>query len=216
VGAAVLSSGAQETRVDTDALVGAIMSVGPVRVLDRSVAGAILSAGDVTVSPTASAGIITRFGSVVLPALPSLPSFPSPSAGSFSLDSGQNQSRAPGSYDSVTLNGGSTLVLASGDYFFRSLTINTSVRVIVSPNTRIFVRDQLTFRSPFILANGTPQAITLGYAGTSLSLQAAFSGTLVAPAALVVFGAAQPTSNRGSFYARAIEVRPGSTLTCAP
>jgi hypothetical protein len=32
----------------------------------------------------------------------------------------------------------------------------------------------------------------------------------------VVFGSGQSTSNRGSFYARGIEVRPGSTLTCAP
>jgi hypothetical protein len=216
VGAAVLSSGGLETRIGNDARVGAIMSVGPVRVLDRSIAqGAVLSAGEVTVSPTASTGPVTRFGSVVLPVLPSLPSFPSPTGGSFVVNSGQNLSRAPGSYDSVTLNGGS-LVLAAGDYFFRSLTINTNVRVVVSPSTRIFVRDQLTFRSPFILANGMPQAITLGFGGTTLYLEAAFTGTLWAPSALVVFGSGQSTSNRGSFYARGIEVRPGSTLTCAP
>jgi hypothetical protein len=218
LGAAVFSSGTQETRIGTDALVGAIASVAPVRVLDRSqVGGSIVSAGLVTISSTAVSGPVTNFGSVVLPALPVLPSFPAPSGGSFVLNNGQTRTLSQGSYDGVTLNGGSTLVLAAGDYFFRNLTVNTNVRVIVSPGTRVFVRDALAYRSPFTLANGSPAIATLGFGGTgTLYLEAAFRGTLLAPAAHVVFGSGSPTSNLGSFYARAIEVRTGSTLTCVP
>lgn len=161
-------------------------------------------------------GPVTRFGSVVLPPLPALPPFPAPSGGSFVLNNGQNRELAPGSYDTALLNGGSTLVLAAGDYFFRSLSINTNARVIVSPGTRVFVRDALDYRSPFTLANGALAAIALGFRGAgTLYLEAAFRGMLIASAAHVVFGSGAPTSNSGSVYARAIEVRAGSTLTCA-
>lgn len=217
-GAALFNSGNLETRVGTDARVGSISSVAAVQVLDRtSVQGPIVSAAGVSVAATASTGPITRFGTVSLPTLPSLPTFPSPTGGNFTVNDGVTQSKAPGSYGTVLLNGGSTLTLSAGDYFFQRLTINSNVRVIVTANTRIFVKEQLDYRSQFILANGTAQPITLGFGGTgTLFLEKAFSGTLIAPAAQVVFGSASATTNSGSFFARIIEVRPGSVLACLP
>jgi hypothetical protein len=216
--AAILSSGTLETRIGAGAKVGAIVSKGPVSVAgDALVQGSIVSGGAVTVSPTASTGVVTRNAIVNLPSLPSLPTFPSATGGSFILDSGADQSRAPGSYGAVTLNSNSTLRLGAGDYFFRTLTINSSVRVIVSPTTRIFVRDQLDYRSPFISSSGAPQAITLGFAGTgTLILETGFNGTLIAPSAQVVFGNGPPRTFSGSFYGRILEVRPGQVLACLP
>jgi len=151
---------------------------------------------------------------VVLPPLPTLPAFPAPTAGSFTVNSGTTQSRAPGSYLTGTVNGG-TLILAAGDYFFRSLTINSGSTVRVTPTTRIFVRDSLIFNASLRATSGTAvQAIFLGFAGIDLSLNARFDGTLVAPNANVRFGTGSGLTFTGSFFGRILEITPASTLVC--
>jgi hypothetical protein len=218
VGAAILSSGTLETHIGANAHVGSISSRGPVSVADRAVVqGPIISGSTVNASLTASTGPITQNATISLPPLPTLPAFPSPSGGSFTLDNGADQTRAPGSYGTVILNGGSTLRLAAGDYFFRTLTINSNVRVIVTANTRIFVRDKLDYRSPFTRSTGQPQAIALGFASSgTLLLEAAFTGSLIAPGAWVIFGNGAPLTFTGSFYGRILEVRPDIVLACLP
>jgi hypothetical protein len=115
----------------------------------------------------------------------------------------------------MPVNGG-TLILAGGDYFFQSLAINANVTVRVPPTTRIFVKNTLGFQSPFLAAAGTTvQRITLGFAGTIVSIPATFNGTLIAPNATVVVGANALTYT-GSFFAHSLEVNPGNNLVCSP
>jgi hypothetical protein len=134
--------------------------------------------------------------------------------GSFTVNSG-TVSKAPGSYVSGSVNGG-TLVLAAGDYFFQSLTLNAAGTVRATPTTRIFVQNTLIFNSSIRASTGTAiQPIFLGLASSgTTSLGARFDGTVVAPNGTVVFGLGPALTFSGSFFARTIEVASGSTLAC--
>jgi hypothetical protein len=212
---AVLNAGSGITQIGVDARSGTIQSAGPVQILARAtVTGDVTSASTISPDPAATVtGVLRPNTPVFLPSLPTLPAFPAPTAGNFVVNSG-TQTRAPGSYGSGTVNGG-TLVLSGGDYFFRSFVINNGTTVRATPTTRIFVRDVLVFRSSVRPPAGTAvQPIVLGFGGTSAALEARFDGTLVAPGATVTFGAGAGLTFTGSFFASVIDVRPGSTLVC--
>jgi hypothetical protein len=217
VGAALLNSGTGLTRVGNDARPGGIYSVGAVQVLDRAVLSAgITSAGSISVSPSATVpGPIAPFSQVLLPALPALPAFPAPVGPNLTVNSGSTLTLSPGSRPSVTVNSGGTLILGAGDYYFRNLTIFANATVRAAATTRIFVRDTLTFHSPIRLPFGSGiQTVFLGFAGASLTLEAVFNGTLLAPNAAVSFGIGSGLTYSGAFYGRVLEVRPQSTLVC--
>jgi hypothetical protein len=213
--AAVANSGTGVTQVGNDAHTGSIVSVGAVRVLHRAVvtgdvtsASTIFKETDGTITGTSKAST-----TVVLPGLAALPTFPSPSAGSFTVNSG-TQSKQPGSYTSGTVSGG-TLVLTSGNYYFQSLTINANVTIRATATTRIYVRDSLVVRSSFKAETGTAlQSIYLGFAGSTLAIEAPFRGTLLAPNATVTLGVDTSLTFTGSFFAKVLDLRPASTIIC--
>lgn len=214
---AVLNNGTGSTRLSPDSKSGAVTSRAAVTLQHRSVVtGNVLSASSVNKdSDAVVTGSITANGSVSLPALPTLPSFPPPTLGSFTVNSG-TQTHGPGSYVSGTVNGG-TLVLTAGDYFFQSLTINASVTVRATPTTRIFVQNSFFLNSPILQPTGTAvQALAVGYAGsTPVNLGARLDGSFTAPNASVTFGAGpNPQTYSGSYFARSIEIAPGSILAC--
>lgn len=214
--AAVLSAGTGTTHIGQDARTGAILSVGSVTIQHRAIVdGTVTSAGTITKDTDATAGTQTQGASVFLPALPTLPAFPPATGGTFTVNSG-TRNQAPGSFTSVSVNGG-TLVLAAGDYFFQSLTMNANGTVRVAPTTRVFVRDNIGFLTPFRASSGTAiQAIFFGFAGSNLSLPIRFDGTLVAPNATVSFGSGPGVTYTGSFYGRRLQVNPASALVCSP
>jgi hypothetical protein len=76
----------------------------------------------------------------------------------------------------------------------------------------------LTFRSPFLL-DGQSSALATVYLGLltngSVLIETAFNGTLLAPSASVSFGIGSGTTHRGLFFARNIELRPGTIVECA-
>ena len=215
--AAVLNAGTGSTHLGQDVRSGAILSVGPVSIQHRTIVeGPVISR--VTVSKDSDAtvnGTITQNGTVALPALPTLPSFPPATGGSITVNTG-TMNRAPGSYTTASVNGG-TLLLASGDYFFQSLTINSNGTVRVTPTTRVFVRDALTMNAPFRASTGTAvQALFFGFAGATLDLPTRLDGTVLAPNATVAFGSGAGVTFTGSFYARTLRVNQASALVCSP
>ena len=106
--------------------------------------------------------------------------------------------------------------MTAGDFFIQNFFINSSVnvRLQVTPNTRVFIQNQFAFRSPFLNSSGTLQPILLGFAGSSLTVETTFNGTLLAPNGSVTFGIGSGISYHGAFFAKNIEVRPASTLFC--
>jgi len=219
--APVLSSGTGSTRIGQDCKTGGVISRGPVTVQHRAVVnGNVLSAGTVTKDGDATVtGTITGNGTVSLPALPTLPTCPAATLGGFTVNAGQTMTKPPGSYTNGTVINGGTLNLQSGDYFFQSLTINAGSTVRVPATTRVFVRDNMIYNAPFLATSGSAvQTVSLfGFAGTTtLSMTAAFNGSLVAPNATVLFGSGSGITYTGSFFGRTMEVNPGSTLVCKP
>jgi hypothetical protein len=214
--AQVYNSGSETTRIGNDAKSAGILSVAPVTVQHRAiVSGAVLSAAGVTVDSDATVtGSVTRFGSVTLPALPSLPTFPAPSGGNRTLNSGAT-TLAAGSYGDVIVNSGAELRLGSGDYFFRSFLVNSSSSIVkANPATRVFVLNQLALRSSFKTSSNAIESVFLGFAGSAVTLEAAFDGTFLAPNAFASFGTGSALTFKGSFLARSIEARSGTALVC--
>lgn len=212
--AAVFNSGSGLTQVGNSAQSGSIVSVGPVDVQHfATVQGSITSATSIFVDPDATAPGPRTVGPVVLPGLPALPAFPPATDGPITVNSG-TMSPPPGSYTSVNVNGG-TLVLAAGDYFFQSLTINAGTTVRASLSTRIFVADTLDYRSPITLDGSILASVFLGFNGSMTLLEAPFSGTLVAPNARVDFGGSGLTFT-GAFFARVLAIGLDNDLVCVP
>jgi hypothetical protein len=213
----VLNSGNGQTHLGVSATSGAITSVASVDLANNArVTGNVTTAGTITAASTAIVtGTRTQHASVVLPPLPGLPAFPAPTGGDVTVNSG-SRTLTPGSYGTVTLNSGATLVMTAGDFFMQSLFINSgvNVRVQVTPDTHVFVQSQMAFRSPFVNGSGTLQPILLGFAGSALTVETTFSGTLLAPNGSVTFGIGSGVNYHGSFFGKNLEVRNNSTLTC--
>jgi hypothetical protein len=210
---AVINSGSGITRIGNDAFSGSILSVGPVEVQHRAtVDGDIVSQTSIFVEPDANFSGDQDVESLALPGLPVLPAFPPATLGSVTVNTG-TRSIASGSYASATVNGG-TLELGSGDYFFDNLTIFSGTVVRVTADTRVFVENSLVFSSSLRLADNSVAPIYMGFAGASVTMEARFDGTFVAPNAAVTFGVGSGLLFTGSFYARVIEVRRGSELAC--
>lgn len=215
----IWNSGTSLTELGVEARSGNIVSVGPVSLRDRAVvSGSILTAGNVTRgNQTTVSGPITQFGQVVLPPLPTLPAF-NPGTGSTIVNPGSPVALSAGPHGAFTVNTGGRLELSAGDHFFSSLTLNSSVAVFATAQTRVFVAGATILRSSFILTGttNTLAPIFLGLATTSsVFVETAFDGTLVAPSAFVTFGIASGLTYRGLFYARNIEARPDTVLQCA-
>ncbi|HKO48534.1 MAG TPA: cellulose binding domain-containing protein, partial [Polyangiaceae bacterium] len=213
--AAIYNAGSGISQLGRNAIADGIVSVGNVEILERGVVrGDVVSSGTIHVLPTAVVtGVRSALRPVSLPAPPVLPAFPAAS-GMVNVNPGPAVSLAPGSRVSVNVNGG-FLKLAAGDYFFRTLTINSNSRVEVTPRTRLFVLNALAVRSSFVSPGNTLESVLLGFAGTSdLPVEAAFQGTLVAPNARVILGTSSATSFSGAFFARIISLRNDATLVC--
>ncbi len=213
--AQLFNSGSEITRIGNDARSGGIVSVANVAVQHRAVvSGSLLTAGTATVDSDATVtGAITTRASVVLPALPSLPTFPTPGSDR-TLNSGVT-TLAPGSYRNVIVNSGAEVRLGAGDYYFTSLALNSSSSIIrATASTRIFVSSALTLRSPIKNSSGAVQAVYVGFGGTTLLLEATFSGILLAPNAFVTLGTGSTFVYTGGLLAKSIEVRPDARLVC--
>lgn len=214
--AAVSNDGTGQIRIGSTAQTGGLFSVGPINVPGQAtIGGDVISASTANVSKSASvSGTVISSGSVSLPSLPTLPSFPAPTGGSLAWNTGTT-SRGPGSYDTFQLNGGTLSLTSAGDYYFRTLTINSGATIRVAANAHIYVQNSLTYQARFLQPSGTAtQSVYLGFGGTSLLMLAPFNGTLVAPSASVSFGTGSGLTFTGSFFAQNIEVQPASVLAC--
>lgn len=80
----------------------------------------------------------------------------------------------------------------------------------------IFVQNGLTVYEPITNALGELASVSIGYTGTAAaSIEAAFTGTLVAPNAQVTLGTASYHEYTGSFVVRDLVLGPDTHLTCS-
>jgi MYXO-CTERM domain-containing protein len=96
------------------------------------------------------------------------------------------------------------------------LDIEPQATLIVTPQTRLFVKNSGIYRGLFGNASNQLAETFLAYYGTSpLFLESNFTGLLLAANARVVLGDGDSLTYRGRLLAKEIELRPDVTLTCS-
>jgi hypothetical protein len=132
----------------------------------------------------------------------------------------------PGQYGEVIVDRDGKLNLGAGDYYFTSLSIRPGAQLIVpdaqTEVVRIFVRDRVGLDQSPRTPSGNLAPTYLAYTGNQpLNINEVFSGTIVAPNALLRL--LDPTNGhhdletyRGEFFASEIFVEKRAVIESAP
>jgi hypothetical protein len=220
--AGALQLGAAPVNVGVEAKLGTLRTQGAIRLRDRArVDGDVSSGGLVTKDTGVVVTGVTTENAVVTPFNEERFSVDLDSNPANPVDVGPDATRtlAPGRYGALALKSRSTLDLRTGDYAFTTAMIEptTTIRLDdVAGPVRLFLDGNLTFRGVISSVTGQPPALLVVQFGASTAmLDAAFKGTVMAPAGSIVLGpGGQP--HEGSFFAKSVEVRPDTTVTYRP
>lgn len=201
--------------VGGDAMVGNVLSAGPIQLRSRcNVDGDVTSASYVELQQDA------RVEGSIYPHAPigyeddfryCSPAVPSPGTSTVWIGNNQHYALPPGNYGSLVVNGGATVELDAGEYYFRILQTEPHADLVIDTSggpTRLFVVDTLMHKGHIV---ADPSAVFLAYLGEAdLHLEGELNGTLVAPRAFVNVQSRNVgfgnISHSGAIYARAIEL----------
>lgn len=216
---AVANAGTGLTEIGNNVLVGGVDGAGNVKVWHNAkVHGNLNAGGTYNVEPSAVVYGLKTNGANVSVAVQNLSDVTFPvTPGQITVNSGGVRTFGPGNHPTVYLNSGSKMILEPGDHYFEQLHVNSSTVVVQAQNgTRLFVRTGMAFRAPIVTAAGTLATVFLGYAGTTLTLEANFSGTVIAPNATLRMGTATAQSFSGAAHAKIIDLSNGADFMCIP
>lgn len=222
-GSGGIAASAGTSLVKHDSVLGDLFSVGSVTLLNRvHVQGLVKTGATVTFGSqvTVDDGVF-QGATVRLPDLRHFAvGFPPTNQGPISVPVSGTLSRSPGSYSQVTLAPNSTLQIASGTYFFKTLTMEPGSRLELNQTNGpvyVYVRDVLVFRGQVAAAGGAQPNLLMVYLGTGTGLiERPFAGTLAAPNARLHFLANNLQVHRGAFFARHLEFEPDAIVEHVP
>jgi hypothetical protein len=203
------------TEIGANARVGDLWSGGNVTLRSNSTV-----TGNVTTGGTAGrqlgsivSGSTFEHAFVPQPSIAWSPSFPATNRGAVVLNPDSARTIVPGAYAQVSVASRYTLTLASGIYYFDSLVLEPSSRVVLQGQVVIYVRSALTDRGTFSDASGAFPELLIGYfGGTAASIEAPFSGTLLAPNALLRLANVPGFAYRGVFFGKQVELQTSVTV----
>ena len=220
--ASAISTGTTATSVGTDTRLINVISQSPATILDRSaLSGFAQSASTVSLinGATAAGGLKQNTPLAPLQSLTWTVNVPAATGGDVSLEPDQTRPPlAPGSYHAVTAKTRAVLPLAAGTFFFDSLDIEPLATLNVSAGpVFIYVATSLLLKGN-IQAGQQDQKFFIGFLGTSqVSLESAFTGTIVAPNAMLRFAPLNGAGSfTGQFFARDINVEASDTIVLRP
>jgi hypothetical protein len=102
------------------------------------------------------------------------------------------------------------LRLSSGTYFFDSLMLESSGRLLLDQTAgpvTIYIRTSFTYRGVTATTNGAFPNLFVGYLGTEEAfLESRFKGAVVAPNGKLTLGDLLGT-HEGQFFAKSLELR---------
>jgi hypothetical protein len=123
---------------------------------------------------------------------------------------------APGEYGNVTVGPSAQLVLERGWYRFASLDVDDSATVVVSDEVVLHVNESFAHHGETRLL-GNEASIVVAFFGTSPAvIDSSFQGVVVASNASLTLGSAYNSLYRGAFFARSVEILPGTLVEFAP
>jgi len=219
-----VNAGSTQTNMGADAQVGDIWSRAAVELRDRCVAnGNVRTMSTLKLDANAKVtGLTTQNGAFLqIPTLSLSVTFPGTNQGSKIVPPSGTLTLAPGAYDGVTVNGGATLFLSTGTYFFNNWDVEPNAKISCSSGSGqivVNVKVGLIYRGPIIEKTGGRPKMFVGVFGTSpVSLEGPFTGTFMAlTAPLTLATLTSPAVHTGAFYAQSITVNPDNTITYFP
>jgi hypothetical protein len=205
----IASTGTLETNIGADAVIGGdVWSVGSVMLRERGTVQ-----GDVTTEGTfGKQNVWTVLGAIHEGATLTPPKrlawqvpFPPP-VRPVSVLRQQTELLVPGSYDSVSVQGGGKLELMAGTYYARTLTAESGSTISVDASAGpvfVYVMNGLTYRGS--IEGVDPQDFFIGYAGQGTAdIDSPFVGTVVAPNATLRLSPVDGSGREGSFFGHRI------------
>jgi DNA-binding protein YbaB len=220
--AAIGNAGNTGTNIGVSTQTGNIWSMAPVFLSNNAhIVGFVKSNQAVTsqtTPPDVSAGVFP--GTFVqLPNLSLQVTFPSKNSGDILQDvNAKPLTLKPGAYNNVTVK--APLTLTAGTYTFETLDFEPQGTLTIDSRAgRVIVYvhgGNLIFRGKQTSASGQPNFV-LGYFGTGMvTVGAAFTGTMIAPTALIDLATIASPGYTGAFFAKDIDVHPDVTITFVP
>jgi DNA-binding protein YbaB len=220
--AAVGNAGAVTTNIGSSTQVGNVWSLAPVTLRNNAhVVGFVKSSQSITsqtTPPDVSAGVFPATF-IQLPNLSLQVTFPVKNSGDVSLEvTSKPLTLKPGAYNNATIK--AALTLTAGTYTFETFDFEPQGTLTIDSRAgRVIVYvhgGNLIFRGKQVSASGRPNFL-LGYFGTSMvAVGAAFTGTMVAPTALIDLATIGAPGYSGAFFAKDIDAHPDSTITFVP
>lgn len=217
--AAVSNMGTGPRELGVAGHVGNAWARGPVTLRDRAfVHGSLLTGA--TLLPGSGSAVLGGLveGANLLPAstVTWTVEFPTSSAGDVSLEPDQQRAIVPGAYGQLNVKSRSTVHMPPGTYYFQSLNLEPDAALDLYTalgSIVVYVRSSFTYKGG-VFGHGHPERVLFVYLGTAdASLDSAFTGTLIAPRALVTLPSRH---HRGAFYGRDLLVRPEASFDFIP
>jgi len=211
-GDVIVGSGSPTCYVRDGAKIGTLYCGGPVSFGRATAAGTLVSASS---SITLAQGAVTggtwpstdlRLRNVEL-AKATWPASGAP----VNLEPDKTRTLSQGSYGAVSVKSRSKLTLNAGTYYFDSITLEPSATLAFEDATApviVYVKGSIIHRATILSKSSGANVVVLS-AGSEVTIDTAFIGTIIAPDAEMTFGGNLGTVYKGSFFARHALVRPG-------
>jgi hypothetical protein len=145
---------------------------------------------------------------------------PGNSQGPITLQNQAVGAPAPGVYDNVVVNGGSSLYVSTGTYFLQSLDLESGAKLVVDSREGpvfLYLAQAITFRGAESAVDSGIPRLFVGYFGTNQAiLEAPFMGIFLAPQATVHLQNAQAAPNIATFYGQSFIAEPAEIIQPMP
>jgi DNA-binding protein YbaB len=220
--AALANAGNGEISIGVEAQVGDVWSLGPVVLRDRCrVHGSVRTARTVTrQNATQVSGQVREGVPLLLPVLSPAATFPATNQGAVHIEPGQRRMLPPGAYTTAVIKANAEVSLSSGSYFFESLSVEPNSKLIVDADDApaiLYLKQAFLFRGAMISRSGGRPKIVIECFGPALvSVEAPFTGTLVAPNALINLASVGTPGHSGAFFGKDVIVQPGTIIVAIP
>lgn len=212
------NSGAGTLAIGNDTYLGALASVGNVNVADRAHATSVTTSGTETPGNQDIIGTISQHALLTPLVHRSFTTMaPAGTLTSVTLPPQQSGSPSPGSYDQFVVGASASLSLTAGNYILNSLDVEPQATVNLDTShgaIHIYVANSWIWHAG--TTKGDTSRLFVEYLGRSaMSLEAPFSGTVLAPYSTLNFATVQGTYN-GTYYGKDVVIQPGVTIIEVP
>lgn len=210
----ILSNGT--TEIGASASAPTVQSVGDVLIRSAGVVnGALVTGGTLSLQDrTKVFGAVAPHAFVPTHSIAFTVTFPATNQGPVLVDANTSRALSPGAWAGVTARG--ELRLSSGTYFFDSLMLESTGRMLLDQTAgpvTIYIRTSFTYRGVTSVSNGAFPNLFVGYLGTEEAfLESRFKGAVVAPNGKLTLGDLGG-AHEGQFFAKSVEVRARAAIS---